>query len=145
MHKKIIKDASEETLREFVCESLSTIKEVNYSLYEKLELQLYKMVYGCHFNEWLVDKALSEMVNEDSTHGAHWTLKETNSVAASYGISFDKFNEYDFYYTLNMIYSDYYGSVPDDIKTYAEMAKKFLLDKDAVEGKALNYYLSMKK
>jgi len=44
-----------------------------------------------------------------------------------------------------MLYSDYYGSVPNDVSMYAKMAKKFLEDKDAPEGKALKYYLAMKK
>lgn len=145
MHKTIIKDASNEVLREFVIDALSMLKETNPSTYEDLELHLYKMVYGCHFNKWLLDKALSEMENEDSTKGAHWSLEETTNVATKFGIPFDNFNEYDFSYVMNMIYSDYYGSVSDDVRTYAEMARKFLNDKDAPKGKALKYYLSMKK
>lgn len=145
MHKSIIKDASDEILREFTIDALSMLKETNPKVYEDLELNLYKMVYGCHFNKWLLDKALSGMENEDSTKGAHWTLDETTNVANKYSIPFDKFNEYDFSYVMNMIYSDYYGSVPDEIRTYAEMSRKFLCDKDAVDGKALKYYLSMKK
>jgi hypothetical protein len=31
------------------------------------------------------------------------------------------------------------------MKHYVKMAKKFLEDKDAPEGKALKYYLAMKK
>lgn len=45
---------------------------------------------------------------------------------------------------MNMIYSDYFGSVPNDTSVYSKMAYKFLEDKDAPEGKALHYYLAMK-
>ena len=45
---------------------------------------------------------------------------------------------------MNMIYSDYYGSVPNETTSYAKLARKFLEDKDAEEGKALRYYLAMK-
>ena len=45
---------------------------------------------------------------------------------------------------MNMIYSDYYGAVSNDVSTYVKLAKKFLMDKDAKEGKALCYYLAMK-
>lgn len=45
---------------------------------------------------------------------------------------------------MNMIYSDYYGAVSNDIGIYIRLAKKFLEDKDAKEGKALCYYLAMK-
>lgn len=46
-------------------------------------------------------------------------------------------------YVMNMIYSDYYGTVPNDISIYAKMSQKFLNDKDAKQGKALNYWLAM--
>ena len=46
---------------------------------------------------------------------------------------------------MNMIYSDYYGSVPNETSVYVKMARKFLEDKDAEYGKALKYYLAMSK
>ncbi len=145
MHKKIIKDASDEVLREYVTDSLSMLKETNKDVYDDLELYLYKLVYGCHFNEWLYEIATSELENEDGTKGKHWSLADTTSVAEQNGIDFKHYNKYDWGYTMNMIYSDYYGSVPNDISVYVKMAKKFLFDKDSVEGKALKYYLAMKK
>ena len=144
MHKKLLKLATEEQLREFTDDAMSMIKETHYDLYEDLEMYLYKELYGNHFSDWLLDKATKTMVNEDGTTGAHWTLEQTTNVARQSGITFDKFNEYDWNYVLNMIYSDYYGAVPNDTTIYVKMARKFLDDKDAKEGKALCYYLSMK-
>ena len=143
MHKQLIKSASDEQLREFVDDALSMIKETNHDLYEELESYLYKEIYGCHFNSWLLEKALNNLENEDGTTGGHWTLDQTTSVARAKGISFNKYNEYDFCYVLNMIYSDYYGAVKDDTDTYIQMAIKFLSDKDAPEGKAYKYYMAM--
>ena len=145
MHKKIIKDATEEQLREITTDMLSMIKETNRELYDDLEMYLYKEIYGCHFNSWLLEKATSEMENEDGTKGSHWSVVDTNSVAKSNGIVFDDFNEYDFNYVMNMMYSDYFGSVNNDLTTYIKMSIKFLKDKDAPTGKALKYYLAMKK
>ena len=145
MHKKLIKSATNEQLREFVDDALGMIKETNHDLYEELEMHLYKELYGKHFNDWMLEKALSEMVNEDGTKGGHWNLEQTNSVAKQYGIAFTKFNEYDFNYVMNMMYSDYYGAVSNDASNYAKLAIKFLEDKDAKEGKALCYYLAMRK
>lgn len=45
----------------------------------------------------------------------------------------------------NMMYSDYYGAVQNDAVAYGKLAKKFLEDKDAKEGKALYYYLNINK
>lgn len=92
----------------------------------------------------MLEKATSSMINEDGTNGAHWTLEQTNSVAKSNGIAFDKFNEYDWNYVMNMMYSDYYGAVPNEVNSYTKLAKKFLEDKDASKGKALQYYLAMR-
>ena len=145
MHKKMIKEATDEQLREFINDAMSMIKETNYDLYEDLEIYLYKELYGCHFNDWMLEKATKMMINEDGTIGAHWNLEQTNNVARQLGIDFTTFNEYDWNYTMNMIYSDYYGAVQNDTTIYARLAKKFLDDKDAKEGKALKYYLKMKK
>lgn len=106
---------------------------------------MYKEVYGNHFSEWLLEQAVSKMINEDGTTGAHWTLSETNQVAKNNGILFTHYNEYDFNYVMNMIYSDYYGAVSNDTNMYFRMAKKFLEDKDAKEGKAFCYYMAMQK
>ena len=46
---------------------------------------------------------------------------------------------------MNMLYSDYYGAVPDNVESYFKMAKAFLEDKDAPEGKAFRYYKAMHK
>lgn len=144
MHTKMLKDATDDQLREFIDDALKMIKETNHCLYEDLELYLYKEIYGCHFNEWMLEKALSKMINEDGSSGAHWSLTDSNNLAKQIGISFTNFNEYDWNYVLNMIYSDYYGSINNDISTYAKVARKFIEDKDAPEGKALKYYLAMK-
>ena len=145
MHRELIKYATPEQLKDFVLGSLDMIKETNHDLYEDLEMYLYKMIYGCHFSEWLLKKATSEMKNEDGTTGEHWTLEQTNSVARSKGVMFSHYNQYDFNYVMNMLYSDYYGSVPNDTDTYYKMAVKFLNDKDSKEGKAFHYYYKMVK
>ena len=141
----MLKDATYEQLKEFVDDALGMIKETNYELYEDLEMHLYKELYGCHFNSWLLEKATRSMINEDGTTGPHWSLEQTTNVAKQQGIDFVNFNEYDWNYVLNMMYSDYYGAVQNDVSVYIKLAKKFLEDKDAEKGKALKYYNAMKK
>lgn len=145
MHHNLLKQANEEQLREFVTDSLDMIKETNISLYNELELHLYKHLYGCHFNDILLSHALKGMINEDGTTGKHWTVEQTNSLAKQHGIVFDNYNEYDWNYVMNMIYSDYYGSVINDTSTYVKLSRKFIEDKDAPIGKAFIYYMAMKK
>lgn len=144
MHKKLIKHATHEQLESFVEDFLSMLKARNFEIFEEAEEYLYKELYGCHFNEFSLKIALEELENEDNTKGGKWSVEQTNSVAKSLGIQFSKFNEYDWNYVMNMVYSDYFGSVPNELETYAKIAKKFIMDKDAPEGKAYKYYLAMK-
>jgi hypothetical protein len=65
-------------------------------------------------------------------------------VAGSEGIDLTgTIGKYDWFYTLNMIYSDYFGVIGSDVATTVKMAKAFLMDKDAPEGKAFKYYTAM--
>lgn len=144
MHKQLIKEATNEQLKEFIDDAMSMIKETHHDLYEDLESYLYREIYGCHFSDWLLNKALSQMVNEDGTTGGHWNIEQTNNVAKSLDVMFDKYNQYDWNYTMNMLYSDYYGAVPNDALSFGKMAMKFLEDKDAPQGKAFKYYMTMR-
>lgn len=143
MHKKALEEITLEQAKEFIDYVIMKTKDYNEELYDEMEMCLYKKVYGCHFNEWLLKRAIDKLVNEDGTYGGHWTLEETDKVAHSYGIEYKEFNKYDFNYVMNMIYSDYYGVVPNEVQTYVKMAKKFLLDKDGKSGKALCYFLAL--
>ncbi len=144
MHKYLVKEATEQDLREFADGALSMIEHTNEGLYDELELFLYKKIHGCHFTDWLLDKAVSKMQNEDGSSGPHWTVEQTTSVAKQNNIMFSNFNEYDWNYVMNMMYSDYYGAIPNETSYYVKLSRKFLEDKDADTGKALRYYLAMK-
>lgn len=145
MHKKILKDATDEQVREFVTDFITMLKARDEDLYHEAELWLYKEVYGCHFNEWKLNIAVSKLKNEDGTIGGHWTLEQTNNVARQYGMNFSGFNEYDWNYAMNVIYSDYYGVVNNNLENYFRLAQKFIMDKDAPEGKVLKYYIAMEE
>lgn len=104
-------------------------------------VKAYEMEHGPHFNEEHARKAVMKMENEDGTRGPHWSLEETSALASQYGISLSgKFNRYDWFVALNMVYSDYYKVLlnitgSNNIKHYIEFAKAWLNDKDIDEGK----------
>lgn len=89
---------------------------------------------------------VAHMANEDGSTGAHWTMEQTNAVAESMGISWDRVKPWAWWATINMMYSDYgevamhYGvSTPE---FFAELAQAFLFDKDGPgpEAKLAAYY-----
>lgn len=145
MHTKLLEVATHQQLKDFLHKQFDELKSVDKKMYDELENNLYFCIYGFHFNETMLKKALENMENEDGTKGGHWTLEQTNSVAKQQSIVFSSFNEFDFNYVMNMVYSDYYGAIPNELNYYFKIAKKFLMDKDACDGKALKYYLAMSK
>ncbi len=86
----------------------------------------------------------SSMENSDGSHGAHWTVEESSSVAEQVGVKFDHVDKYDWMLALNMIYSDYGKTLMDagvaNVDVFANLAKDFLFDKDAVDPKEKLYY-----
>lgn len=83
----------------------------------------------------------SKMQNADGTKGCHWTLEQTQDVAKQRNINCDP---NDFWAVMNMMYSDYCQVAKrqsvDTPGFYADMAKAFLDDTDAVDGKAYLYW-----
>lgn len=143
MTSELLKDSDIKALKEFVEDMLDELEEEMPKVYKKVVIDLHKKLYGCCFSEILLEKALSNLSNNDNTKGKHYSLEQTNDLAKSYSITFDTFNQYDWCYVLNMIYSDYYGIIQNDTSMYVKLARAFLQDKDAPSGKALKYYLAM--
>lgn len=87
--------------------------------------------------EW-VDR----MRTKDGRPGKRWTYDEIRQYAGNYGVSGEQ-NIIDFFVVLNMMYSDYCHVAKklgvDRMDFYAGMAKAFLDDPDAVEGKLEKY------
>lgn len=92
-----------------------------------------------HFTEETAEYAVSKMKNRDGSTGEKWGYGETTRVLNSKGYTF---NPADWYYVLNMTYSDKYkqGKSSED---YIEDAYMFLDDMDAPHDKAKRYYLAM--
>lgn len=143
MHTKILKDATDEQLKEFVHEFIYKLKTEDPDIYKEAEMDLYEKVYGPHFTEWMLEDAVKNLKNEDGSTGPHWSVEDTDAVAREAGISFVCYNKYDWNFVMNMIYSDYYGVIPNDLSYYIKLSKKFLNDMDAPKGKALIYHRAM--
>ena len=143
MHRKMLEEASPEQLKTFMTEQFDRLKRLMPELYEDMEEDLYEHIHGHHFTEWKYECAVSKLENQDGTKGPHWSVSDVMSVAKAKGMELTKYNEYDLAYAMNTLYSDYFGSVPDGAESYFKMAKAFLDDKDAPEGKAYRYYKAM--
>ena len=89
-----------------------------------------------HFTRESSKHAVSKFRNKDGTTGEHWNYETTTRVMESKGYDF---NPCDWYYVLNMIYSDFYKSGRSD-DTYIELAYDFMTDIDGSEDDAKKHY-----
>ena len=122
--------------------SLAEKKEYLYSHPEKMKFAIEELcehhheiavsiidlaVIGKHLTEETLEKAINGMDFYGST--SVWTLTQTNEVAKSLGIVFDKFNQYDFNFIMNWSMSDMAEVFGLDAMKYGKYAH-FLLAKD---------------
>jgi len=128
-------------LTDILDEHFTELEVEDSESYWEVMTEIYELIIGEHFDEECVLYAVSEMENEDGTVGAHWTLEETSEVITSMGLDYDPL---DWYYVMNMIYSDYYSIIGTDTSKYVAFAKVWLDDKDAPEGKAYKYWRMIK-
>lgn len=88
----------------------------------------------------------ANMQNADGTKGPHWTLDQAKQIMAQRNIPG---NPTQFWVAISMIYSDYCEVIKkagaNTIDFYANMARAFLEDKDAMPGKLSLYYHNIVK
>lgn len=143
--KELVKEAEaqadyREIVKDIACMLDKKIKALDHEEYDEIVLCAYELVYGEHFDEHLAKKAVSMMKNVDGTEGEHWDHEQTTNVARNNGIKFDTYNSWDWYYVMNMLYSDMCKIFGKDAGAYAKAAEAWLEDEDVAEGKAFRYY-----
>lgn len=119
------------------------VKMIDEDLYHEIMLCAYVEVNGEHFDEYFAKKAVKGMLNFDGTKGEHWDYEQTTNVARAHGVKFDEYNAWDWYYVMNMLYSDMGKIFGKDIASYVKIAEAWLDDEDVSPGKAFRYYIKV--
>ena len=84
--------------------------------------------------------AVGKMHNVDGTIGEHWSKEDTDKLALAHGIE----HKCDFYYAMNMLYSDLSASMGTSADIYVKMAKALYFDDPAmVEGKLFRHWMAV--
>ena len=139
LYKKISADPGKcEVVEKVIKDMAKMIKKECPDDYKKAYIALHEAIYGHHFCECLAKKAVAEMENADGTKGEHWTMEQTTSLRNQYGVQHDV---NDWYYVMNMMYSDYAKLFGADQAMYARLADAYLSDIDAMPDKALKTYI----
>lgn len=120
-----------------MCETIEAVKACCPEIVKDAMYKTHVLAYGPHFDEEMAMEAVADMVNVDGSYGAHWTIEQTNQYAAQLGIA----HNVDFFYAMNMLWSDFSTTLGGDANLYARMAKAYICDPDAIEGKVLKLYM----
>ena len=139
-----------EKVREEICDTLERggmnsvcLKDLVmlYYLEEKMEQHHVHKENGRRMDLETAKNWVRGMKNSDGSSGGHWTYEQTYQMMKQRNIDCDPV---EFYAVMNMLWSDY-GKVAEkhnvsNLEYWSEMAKAFLMDKDAGEGKTMAYY-----
>ena len=132
------RDGSTDTMEKLTCKVdwfTEKVRETHPELVDKF-LTKVDLLLNPHFTRKTAEYVVSNFTNKDGSTGGHWTYEQTT------GVMDGEYHEADWYYILNMVYSDYFTKdQPDDY--YFKLAYDFLKDKDAPVGKAKKYFLAM--
>ena len=153
MHRKYLERIIEkgspedmECLGELMIMAMDALKDYDEELYEKIEMKMYVMAYGYVLTEDMANKIIEEM----RPVGKKWAIDQTTEVKNQYGL--DKISDVDFYVTMNMAANDNRDTVERFDETeeqrldmYVHLAKDFILDPDAKEGKVFRYFMKIVK
>lgn len=96
-----------------------------------------------HLTREEAEKWVRGMQSEDGKVGARWPYQEIKQYAGNFGIQGEE-KVVEFFVVMNALYTDYckvakkYGV--DKVDFWADLAKAFMTDKDAGEGKVKKYY-----
>lgn len=96
---------------------MEEIKEVNANFMYELDV----LVNGEYMDWCLAEEAVEDMLHDNGKTGERFSKDTTNSHAKRFGFHEDE--EADFYFVMNMMYSDYCLIVGEDENRYAEFAK----------------------
>lgn len=93
------------------------------------------------FTRQTAEEWVSHMQNADGTTGQHWSLEQAQQLMAQRKINCDPVR---FYTALNAVYSDFCGVAKkhgvSNVEFFADLAKAWLDDKDAVPDKLEMYH-----
>lgn len=131
-----------EELSEILEKAMYKVKECDEEWYDKKCMKLYTMAYGRILNKEMAEEIIINM----QPYHMHWTLEETESVRKMYDLG--DIRDIDFWVVMNAKYNDNKDTVekfiPDDsekqLEMYVCLARDFIKDKDAKEGKVFTYF-----
>ncbi len=102
--------------------------------------------YSEHFTREEAEMAVHRMENVDGTRGEHWSFEQAEKFINAYKLDIPYIEYADFYYLINMFYSDYKRVFEklgiNNTEAYIKFADATINDPDAPEGAIYTKYKS---
>lgn len=114
-------------LKEYPEKMYFALEELSDEYPDEVDVAVNMSIQGKHLTEEMLEKAIEGMDFVDNI--TPWTLAQTNEVARSIGLEFNKFNQYDFNFMMNWYLSDMAEIWGNDATKYGKYAR-FMLEKD---------------
>lgn len=136
-YKDIVKtfvedDLSMEELTDKTNEFVESVRDKHPEAVEAFLHNLKKDFY--YLSDEEAKRAVDNLRNESSEHPMGEKWDKTTALKAfkdeGHPTSSDKYSENGVYFTMNMVYSDFFPMYKDDVEKYVEHAYLFLNDKD---------------
>lgn len=123
--------------KELECLILKYLRMLDDDDYKKLLHEVFIIVNDGHFTESMAKYAVSKMKNVNGTTGETLDMPTIEHIIKQGNLNVHK---YDFYYVINMMYSDYSNVFGNNASLYVNSAIAYLSDPDAKSGRALRQY-----
>lgn len=131
-------------LSEILVDLMEIIKQYDEEAYKRYEMHIYKMAYGTVLSRQMAEEIVSNM----QPYGKRWNIEETKEIQEQYGI--DNIRPIDFFVVMNSKFNDnkdtverFTKSKEEELDMYISLAKDFIMDEDAKEGKIFIYFTSI--
>lgn len=121
---------------------LKYLRKLDEKDYKHLLHEVFFIVHDGHFTKSMAEYAVRKMRNTDGSTGEKMSMENVKNLIAQCKMTV---HEYDFYYVINMMYSDYAGVFGNNPHMYVKAALAYLNDPDAKKGKALRQFLNEKE
>lgn len=114
------------------------LKEKDPEIYDKYIMKTKLVNKHIEWDRKQAECVVKKMNNKDGTEGAHWTYDQTTEVLHNKGYDH---NEAEWYYVLNMVYSDHYYK-DFDTEDYVRTACDILNDIDVLPNSTKRTYIA---
>lgn len=135
-----------------VYEGHDTPRMIGFSAHDGPQQNNLHMIHGgaqqhdMKLDEKTAHEWMENLHNEDGTMGPHWTQDQTTQVMKKKGFDLDPI---EFWAIMNAVYSDYSKVAKkynvNNVDYYADLAKAWISDADAVDNKVAAYYCYIAK